>query len=441
VSGDGFATELALVALLIVLNGFFAGAEIAVISARPSRVRPLAERGDRRALALLRLKSDPDRFLATVQIGVTVVGTLASAVGGVAAVERLEPVFAAAPISWVREAAEPLAVGCIVFLISYASLVVGELVPKSLAVRHAETLALVVARPVERLSRITRIAVGVLTASTRALLRLIGQKTQVHIPFHSLEDLRAIVREAEVQGLVAGALVRGVFEIQDREVRALMTPRSHVVGIPRAATLAEALQIVKDSGYSRFPVYGRTPDHVLGIAFAREFYEAAQGGQTGGIDPFIRPTLLVPERRTAFDLLGEMRRAQLHMALIVDEHGVMVGVVTLEDLFEVVVGSIEDERDVPRPRVQRLADGCLLADGMTSLRELNSAHGLRLPESDHYVTIAGLVLEHLGSLPHGGEVIEIPLQRLTVVGVGGKRITHVRIEPHLPPAQRTTEPT
>jgi putative hemolysin len=428
VDGDGFAIELALIAGLILLNGFFAGAEIAVISARPSRLRPRAERGDRRAAALLRLKADPDRFLATVQIGVTVVGTLASAVGGVAAVERLEPLFAAVPIPWIRQVAEPLAVICVVAVLAYVSLVVGELVPKSLAVRHAETLALLVARPVEWLSRASRAGVAVLTASTRGLLRLFGQKDQTESPFHTLEDLRALAGEAEQQGLVAGTMVRGALEIQDCEVRAVMTPRAKVVGIPRGATLDEALRIARESGYSRFPVYERDLDGVVGLLHSRELYQAALVGRGGGIGPLVRSGLVVPDTRKASELLSEMRRARLHMAIVVDEHGSVLGLATLEDLFEIIVGEIQDEREQPEERVRFLGEGRLDADALLAVRELNTEQRLVLPESSAYVTLAGLVLERLGAIPQGGEQVEVPPYRLTVVAVDGPRITRVRIE-------------
>jgi putative hemolysin len=428
VGGDGFLVELALVAVLILLNGFFAGAEIAVISARMSRIRPLAERGNRRAASLLRLKANPDRFLATVQIGVTVVGTLASAVGGVAAIERLEPLFASVPVPWVRQAAEPLAVGCVVFVIAYASLVVGELTPKSLAVRHAETLALLVARPIEWLSRISRAAVTVLTSSTGILLRLVGQRAEHESPFHTLEDLRAVVREAERQGLVAGALVRGAFEIHDCEVRDIMTPRTRVVGIARGARLEEAVRVAKESDLSRFPVYEGSLDNVQGMVHARDVYEAALRDDATGIGGLVRPTLVVPETKKASDLLAEMRRARIHMTMVVDEHGSMVGLATLEDLFEIIVGDIEDEHEAPTERVRVLGEGLVDADASLSVRELNTEYDLVLPESDGYVTIAGLILDRLGTIPRGGEQVEASPYRLTVVGVDGRRITRARIE-------------
>jgi len=429
VSGDGFALELALVAALILVNGFFAGAEIAVISARPSRIRPLAEKGSRRAASLLRLKANPDRFLATVQIGVTVVGTLASAVGGVAASERLEPIVAAVPVPWLSRLAEPVAVGSVVFLISYTSLVVGELTPKSLAVRHAEALALLVARPIEWLSRVSRSLVAVLTASTGFLLRLIGQKAESESPFHTLEDLRALVREAERQGLVAGTLVRGAFEIEDREVREIMTPRAQVVGIAHDATLEAALRVAKESGYSRLPVHGPTLDDVHGVVHARDLYEAAlRKDGAAGIDGLVRPTLVVPETKKSSELLAEIRRARIHMAMIVDEHGSLAGLATLEDLFEIIVGDIADEHEPAVERVRVLRQGLVEADASLAVRELNSEHDLVLPESDGYLTLAGLILERLGTLPRGGEQVEVPPYRLTVTGVTGRRITRATIE-------------
>jgi len=433
VSGDGFLVELVLIAVLILLNGFFAGAEIAVISARPSRIRPLAERGDRRAASLLRLKAEPDRFLATVQIGVTVVGTLASAVGGVAAVERLEPLFASVPVPWVRDVAEPLAVGCVVLVIAYASLVVGELAPKSLAMRHAETLALLVARPIEWLSRASRAAVTLLTASTGLLLRLVGQRAKEASPFHTLDDLRAVVREAERQGLAAGALVRGVFEIQDAAVREILTPRSEVVGLARRASLREAVRVARESGYSRFPVYDGTLDDVQGLVHARDVYEAALRGDSADIGGLVRPALVVPETKKASELLAEIRRAGIHMAMVVDEHGSIVGLATLEDVFEIIVGDIEDEHEAPAERVRRLNEGVLDVDASVSVRELNAEQDLVLPESDAYVTLAGLLLDRLGAMPRGGERVEAPPYRLTVAAVDGRRITRARIERAMSP--------
>jgi len=424
---DSILIELALIAVLLLLNGFFAGAEIAVVTARRGRVQGRADEGDRRARALLRLKADPDRFLATVQIGVTVVGTLAATVGGVAAVERLEPFLAGLPVPLARELAEPVAVGAVVSVIAFLSLVVGELVPKSLAVRHAETLALLVARPIEWLARLARWPVAILTAATRFVLKLFGQRVEVQSPFHTLEDLRTMVEEAEKQGLLEGQVVRGAFAIQDCAVRAIMTPRQRVVGIPREASLDEALRTATESGYSRFPVYRGDLDHPEGLLYARDLFEARLRGATGSVAPLVQSALVVPGTKTARALLAEMRRDRLHMALVVDEYGAVVGLVTLEDVLEIIVGEIEDERDVAEEPVRVLGEGVFELDGAVSIAEANARLGVSLPESPDYVSVAGLVLHRLGSLPQGGETVELPPYRLEVAAVEGRRIARVRI--------------
>jgi putative hemolysin len=426
--GDGFALELALIGVLILVNGLFAGAELAVIAARGARIKPLAEAGDPRALALVELKGDPDRFLATVQIGVTLVGTLASAVGGVAAIERLEPAIAAIPHAWARALAEPLAVGTVVLAIAYLSLIVGELLPKSLAVRHAEPFALLLAQPLLWLSRAIRPVVAALTATTGVALRLFGQRSVVASPFHTLEDIQQIVEEAREQGLIRGRVVERAFRFQDHEVREIMTPRPRVVGVPRAASVAEALRIVAECGYSRLPVYEGELDDVVGMLYARDLYEAGRRGAPVEIGELVRPSLLVPPNRKAADLLADMRRAQRHLAVVVDEHGSTEGIVTLEDLLELIVGEIHDEHDEPEAPVRRLEPGLLEAEGMVTVRSLNADQGLELPESPAYVTLAGLVLERLGHLPRVAEQVEVGAYRLVVTAVEGRRVSRVRIE-------------
>lgn len=431
VGGDGLLIEVVLIGILILLNGFFASAELAVVSARGARLRSLADAGNRRAEAVLRLKSDPDRFLATVQIGVTVVATLASAVGGVAATERLEPVFAAIPSTWAPALAEPLAVGVVVFAIAYLSLVVGELVPKSLAVRHAEAFALVMARPIELLSRATQPVVAVLTASSRLLLRLLGRGREPVQPFHTLDDLRAIVEEAERQGVLEGPVMTGAVEFHEREVREVVTPRPRIKAIPQDANLKQALRLIAESGHSRFPVYRDGLDNVVGFVFARDVYETAMRGQELDLGRLVRPTLIVPGTKAATALLSEMQKSRTQMALVVDEHGSLEGLVTLEDLLEVIVGEIHDERDVPAQLVKVLGEGRLEVDGSVAVHELNGEHGLKLPESADYVTVAGLLLDRLGSIPRGGETIDVPPHRLTVLEVDGHRVARIRIESDL----------
>lgn len=432
---DGILAELVLIAVLILVNGFFAGAEIAVVSARTARLRGMADEGRRGAAAALRLKEDPDRFLATVQIGVTLVGTLASAVGGVAAIERLEPWIEGLPWAWARAVAEPAAVSVVVFVIAYLSLVVGELVPKSLAVRHAETLATWAAPPIEWVSRFARPAVSVLTASSRVLLRLLGQRGTDPVPFHSLDDLRALAEEAGRQGLVREEIVAGAVEFHEREVREVMTPRPRVCALPAGATLDEAVRFIQRTGHSRYPVFDGPLDNILGFVYARDVYDCALSGRPATLSELLRPSLSVPAAKPATSLLEEMRRRGVHMALVVDEHGSFEGVVTLEDLLEVIVGVIHDEHRVPLPTVRALGEGRFEVDGSVPVHELDTDHGLDLPEAPGYVTVAGLVLDRLGRIPEVGQGVLVPPYRLTVLALDGRRIATLRIEPVAGPAE------
>lgn len=423
---DGFLLELALVAVLILLNGFFAAAEMAVISARRSRLQALLEEGDPRAAAALRLKADPDRFLATVQIGVTLVGTLASAVGGVAAIERLEPLVAAMPFAWAAAVAEPVAVATVVCAIAYLSLVIGELVPKGLAVRNAEAWAVRVAATIEALSHLSRRVVALLTASSGVFLRLLGVKDAHQPHFHTLEDLRIIAEEAQQQGVVGGGLVTGAVEFHERQVREVLTPRHRIVALPVRATLREALKTVRESGHSRFPVYDRDPEDMIGFVYAREVYEAALRSVDLDLSRLTRSGLVVPEKKPATELLAEMRKSGVPLAAAVDEHGTLAGIVTVEDLVEVIVGEIPDEHRATEPLVAVQPDGVVEADGSVPVHELNE-HGLKLPESSEYVSVAGLIFDRLAALPRPGQGVEIDGHTLTVLTMHGPRIRRVRI--------------
>jgi magnesium and cobalt exporter, CNNM family len=437
---DGFYVEIALVVVLIVLNGVFSAAEIAIISASRGRLQSLAEAGDRRAAAALSLKSDPDRFLATVQIGVTALGTLASAIGGVAAIERLEPVLARLQWPWAQAAAEPVAVGLVVLTIAYASLVVGELVPKALAVRHAEALTLSLAPKIDRLSRAARPAVSVLTASSGLVLRLLGRSARDVKPFHTLDDLRAFIREAEEQGVVRNDVVRGAVEFHERQIREVITPRPRVKALPSRATLAEALRLVRESGHSRLPVYHSSLDDATGFVYAREIYEAALADGPFDLAALARPLLMVSAKKAATDLLSEMRQGRVQMALVVDERGTVLGIATLEDLLEVIVGEIHDEGEQEEERVRRVGPDALEVDGTLAIHQINDEQRTRLPESARYTTVAGLVLDRLETLPHPGQQVDVPPYRMTVTAIDGARISKVRIEGHLKGADTTREP-
>jgi putative hemolysin len=316
----------------------------------------------------------------------------------------------------------------VVFVIAFLSLVVGELVPKSLAVRHADAIALWVALPIDWLARAVRVAVAALTTVTGLVLRLLGQRGETRSPFHTLEDIRAILDEADEQGVVDAQVVKGALEFQDCEVRYLMTGRARIVGVQRGSSLEAALRIARESGYSRLPVFGLDPDGIEGVVYARDLYEARERSRQDDISAIVRPALLVAPTKKAKDLLAEMRRSQRHMALVVGEQGVVVGLVTLEDVIEAIVGEIRDEHDETEANVRHMREGLLEADGEVTLRELNRRHGLALPESPAYVTVAGLVLERVGKVPQVGETVDVEGYRLTVARMAGRRIERLTIE-------------
>ncbi len=241
--------------------------------------------------------------------------------------------------------------------------------------------------------------------------------------------------EADAQGVLDGQVVKGAVEFQDCEARHLMTPRNRVVSISRGASIEEALRIVRESGYSRFPVTAGGLDAVDGVVYARDLFEARDRGRAGEVGALVRPALVVPASKKAKELLAEMRRAQRHMALVLDELGMMAGLVTLEDVFEAIVGEIRDEHDEPEPEVTVVRENLLDVDGGVAVRELNSRYGLSLPESNDYVTVAGLLLGRLGSVPTGGESVDVEPYRLSIRAMTGRRIARVTIE-----AVRTPQP-
>jgi putative hemolysin len=367
---------------------------------------------------------------------VTAVGTLASAVGGVAAIERLEPIFAALPWSWARTIAEPAAVVLVVFVISYASLVVGELVPKALAVRHAEVLTLHLAPVIDRLSRVARPAVAALTASSHLVLRLLGRSAVGVTPFHTLDDLRAIVREAEEQGVVREDLVSGALSFQERHVREVMTPRPRVKALPVSANPGEALRIVREGRHSRLPLCRASLDDVTGFVYASEVYESILTGGPLDLESLAHRILMVPGNKAATALLAEMRQQQVQIALVVDERGTVLGIVTVEDLVEVIVGRIPDDREEREESIRTIGPDVIEVDGSVPIHRLVD-EGVRLPQSPTYTTVGGLVLERLGSFPKPGQHVDVPPFRLTVTSLDGTRITGVRIERQEAAAEKT----
>lgn len=425
---DTIWLEVVLIAVGIVANGFFAGSEIALVSARISRLAQLREQRVAGAAVALALKEAPETFLATIQVAITTVGTLASAVGGATAVEALTPVFVDFGLG---RAAQPLALGLVIVAITYVSLVIGELVPKAVALRDPERVACVTAPIVSVVSRLSGWVVALLTASTNLVLRVIGLGGAQASPFVSEDEVRYLVREGAAKGIfekVEEELVHNVFEFADTTVREIMTPRMSIKGVDVATAPAALLAEAADLNHGSFPVYDGSPEQTLGVIAIKDLLKAAARGEP--LDPrrLARPPLYIPETARISGVLRELQRNQQELAMVVNEHGGIVGLVTIEDVLEEIVGELGAESDTQSSYVTRLPDGGWLLDGLAPVDEVERTLGIDLPGSRDYATVAGFLLTTLNSVPVRGTSVLAATHHWTVMEMDGPRIRRVKVQ-------------
>lgn len=423
--------ELISIFLLIILNGFFSCSEIAIIAVRRSRIKQLLEQGDRRAGFVHQLQEDMERFLATIQIGVTVVSSLAAAVGGVFAVETLKPVIQQIPNEAVQRASEVLAVGSIVLVISYLSLIIGELVPKSLALKYSEPIALRVAHPIVWMSRMASVFIKILTVSSRFLLRFFKGPSSHEKTFVSEEEIKILVREGREKGIFDQTeqdLIHSVFEFTDISVKEVMVarPKMHAVQIDTPPD--ELLQYISTHKFSRYPVFRKGINEIVGVLYYKDLMSQLVKKETIVLQDLIRPVFFVPETMKVSHLLKELQRRRIQMAIVVNEYGSVEGLVTMEDLVEEIVGEIQDEVERGERPVERLKDGSMVVDASLSIRDLKDDYGLSLPESSEYETLGGFFLSQIQSIPRGGEIIQYGKHKFTIVDMAERRIAKVKVE-------------
>ncbi len=429
---ENFLFEATLIFMLILANGFFAASEIAMIAIRKSRIDALLDRGVKSAAAVARLKNDPDRFLATVQIGVTVVSSLASAIGGVAAIGFLKPRIELLPLPLVPEWAEAIAILLVVLPISYLSLVLGELVPKSLALRFSEPIACLVARPIDFLSRASSFLVKMLTSSSNAILWLFGGRESESAGFISVEEVKSLIREGAAKGIfneTEKELIHSVFEFADTPVKAVMVPRTEIHALDINSSSADAAKSFVESGFSRIPVYESEFDQVVGFLYNKDLFKALQEKTDFRIKDHLHPAFFVPSTLPISELLKQLQRRRLAMAMVVNEYGEIEGLATLEDLLEEIVGEIRDEYDrEERGPLERLPDGSMVIQGFAQLKDLKTDFALPFEESSDYNTLAGFLLAKLKRIPRAGEWVEENGYRLTIVDMEGRRIIKIKAE-------------
>lgn len=427
---DTVTLELIVILLLIGLNGFFSMAEFAIISIRKGRIAQLVADGDQRAEIIEQFQKDPHPLLAVIQIGVTVAGSAASTVGGIVAIEHLRPFLLRQPWPVLQKAAEPLAALTVVIIVSYVSLIIGELVPKAIGLQYADRVALSLARPMQIIARLTAPIVLILTSSSKAVQQLIGLQGEQDA-FITREEVQHMVSEGHETGVFSETeheYIRNVFEFTHTYVREVMVPRTRMVALELQMSREELVRIILESQYSRYPVYHNDIEEIVGVLHDKDIMGALLRNEELHLEQIIRPPVFVPEGKKVNELLKEMQRTRNHMALVVDEYGGISGLVTTEDLLEELVGEIEDEHDAGEPAKLLLqADGSWLADGLASIFDLQEPLGIKLEEAPLYETVAGLVLNELGHLPIQGEAVEWNGFRLICEQVTRTAILQVRI--------------
>jgi putative hemolysin len=417
--------ETIAVLLLVAGNAFFVAAEYALVTARRTRLVELAEHGNRRAQMALRIMDDPVRFIGTVQLGITAFSIALGAVGEPLVEHFFDPVVATT-IAFILAFA----------LVTYLHVTLGELVPKAVALTNNETTALWVALPVEAVYVVTYPLVWFLQQSANAFTRLFGiQPAPAGVVAHTEEDIRHIVAAAEDTGVIEEAeeeMVYKIFDFADKEVHEVMVPRPEVVALSIDLPPQEALAAVIDSPYTRYPVYRGSLDDIVGILHVRDLFSAlyAQGtDNVASVDvtALVRPTYMVPETKDLAAMLAEFRRANQHMAVVVDEYGSFEGIVTLEDLLEEIVGEIEDEYDLPDESVERVDESRIRIHGTFPIDDFNEQFGQELPQDDYH-TVAGFVFGALGRAAESGDEVLHDGVRFHVLDVDGPRIERLEVE-------------
>jgi len=414
--------------VLILLNGVLAGAEIAIVSIRRTRLQELVERRIGWAMSAQALRDNPERFLATVQVGITVIGTTAGAFGGSTLAVHLMPLLQA--IEWLRPYAEEVAVALLVVFISYLTIVIGELVPKSLAMRVPEMYGRLIASPLLWLSRISSPAVRVLASSSNLVLKIFGDRTSFTEARLSSEEIRHLVEDAAKVGSMhpgTSSIASRAIEFGDLRVVDVMVPRHAVISIPAEASLEEVAEQLERTPFSRLPIHAGSKDEILGYLAAKDL--AIKRTQQGQARELLRSAICVPESSTAIHLLQRLQRERQQIAFVVDEQGSFSGLVTMEDLLEELVGEIFSEfRDERIEELRWDSEGSALVPGPTPLREMNRHLDLDLEEGAFWTTLGGLCLAKAGRVPASGERLDLGNGlEAEILETQGARILSVRI--------------
>src|SRR5512141_2296491 len=420
---SGTLANIGLVVVFVLIGGVFAAAEISLVSLRDSQARAMASRG-RRGRIVAELNKDPNRFLAAVQVGVTLAGFMSAAFGGATLSGDLAPVL----VGWgvPAGAADVTALVLVTIAISYLSLVFGELAPKRLGLQRAEAFALAFGPSVDRIATITRPVIWILSRSTDIVVRLLGGDPTAQREQMSDQELRDLVNTHETLGEEERRIVEDVFEAGDRQIREVMIPRTEVAFLDSSTPVFRAAKEALHQPHSRYPVIRGSADDVIGFVHVRDLLDPEMANRSVRVGELARQTLVLPWTRQILAALADMRREGMHLAIVADEYGGTAGIVTMEDLVEELIGDIKDEYDVDEAETTVHAAGEVEVDGLLNLDDFEDETGVELPEGP-YETVSGFLLARLGRLPRAGDWVDYAERRITVREVEGRRVGRVLV--------------
>jgi CBS domain containing-hemolysin-like protein len=433
-------------AALVLANGFFVAAEFSLVSVRRTRIAELVAHGNATARSVQQAIQEPDRFIAATQLGITIASLGLGWIGEPALAHLLEPLFGFLPHGWGSAASHTAAAGTIAFcVITFLHVVIGELMPKSIALQRPEETALVVARPTLLAEQLFRPIIWALNGTGNALLRLIGfEPATGHQLVHSVEELKLLVDASQESGVLEDEekeMLHAVFDFGDMLARQVMVPRTEMICVDADAPIQDVIEMAATHALTKFPVYENDLDHIIGILHTKDLvrvvHQEGRRSQTS-VRGILREVLFVPETIRASNLLIRFRARKQHIAILLDEYGGTAGLVTLADLLEEIVGEVADAFDREGPDIERLPDGSALINGLTPIEDVNAAFNLNLSDPN-YATIAGYILGRIGRMAQTGDEVDTGNVRLRVEALDGLRIARVRLFHKQPPEQGETK--
>jgi putative hemolysin len=422
--------EIVVIFLLILANGIFAMSEMALVAARKLRLRELAEKGDTKAKVALELANQPNQFLSTVQIGITLVGILAGAFAGRVFADKLAAYLSTIPA--LRPYSEPIALGLVVIFITYLTVVIGELLPKRIALRHPETIARLTAPAMRMLSAIAGPVVWLLTASTDAIFKVLGAQPIPESPVTE-EEVKILIQQGTTAGVFEASeqdMIEAVIDLGDKTARALMTPRTQIVWLDLNDSIERVRRKISESGHSRYPVCSGSLDNIVGVAQAKDLLVRCLAGERFDLNSSLHPPTFMPRSMTALQLLDTIKRSGSHLVLVIDEYGGIEGLLTHHDILEAIAGDMPLGKTPVQSKAIQRSDGSWLLDGMLPVddfKEIFKVESLPGEKKDAYQTLGGFVFTQMGRVPTESDYFEWNGLRFEVVDMDGKRIDKVLV--------------